>query len=241
MDLFILCISLHLQSLKLFVSGLQDGLRRLSGNEYILSTKREFTKCIMQLWHRVQIFHYIFFPAWVYIIYFCTFCVFCSLYCSTAWIFKKNNNNILVPFFPFLFIWIPPLSCLPFPHRAPPSPQSPDNSFVVKRHPPSNRPDHGEWGLLGLWHFQLGGGDPETVRLNLFNAAGLICVFFGGEIKRRLAMTACVKVSCSIIPQASDLLGPEDLLPLWGLWVPKLPWSHFALLATSHWSELPLE
>lgn len=93
---------------------------------------------------------------------------------------QKNKKQHPVPFFPFLFIWIPPLSCLPFPHRAPPSPQSPDNSSVVKRHPPSNRPDHGEWGLLGLWHFQLGGGDPETVRLNLFNAAGLICVFFGG-------------------------------------------------------------
>lgn len=94
-------LSLHLQSLKLFVSGFQDGLRRLSGNEYIFSTKREFTKCIMQLWHRVQIFHYIFFPAWVYIIYFCTFCVFCILYCSTAWISKKTknkkNNNIQFP------------------------------------------------------------------------------------------------------------------------------------------------
>lgn len=97
---FFSTLSLHLQSLKLFVSGFQDGLRRLSGNEYIFSTKREFTKCIMQLWHRVQIFHYIFFPAWVYIIYFCTFCVFCILYCSTAWISKKNkkkNNNIQFP------------------------------------------------------------------------------------------------------------------------------------------------
>lgn len=100
---FFSTLSLHLQSLKLFVSGFQDGLRRLSGNEYIFSTKREFTKCIMQLWHRVQIFHYIFFPAWVYIIYFCTFCVFCILYCSTAWISKKKQkktttSSSLLPF-----------------------------------------------------------------------------------------------------------------------------------------------
>lgn len=46
----------------------------------------------------------------------------------------------------------------------------------------------------------------------------------------------CVKLPCCILLQAFDLLGPEDLLPLWGLWVPKLSRGHTALLATSDWS-----
>lgn len=57
---------------------------------------------------------------------------------------------------------MPPFSSLTY--RAPSHPQSPDNSSVVKWHPPSYRPDHGERGLLGLWHLQLGGCNHETVR-----------------------------------------------------------------------------
>lgn len=48
--------------------------------------------------------------------------------------------------------------------RAPPHPQPPDHSALLKWHSSSNCANDGEWRLLGLWHLQLGGSDHETVR-----------------------------------------------------------------------------
>lgn len=48
-----------------------------------------------------------------------------------------------------------------------------------------------------------------------------------------LCLELLVNLPCWISPQAFDLFGPEDFLPLWCLRVPELPWGHAALLATS--------
>lgn len=103
------------------LSSSQDGLRRLSGNEYILSTKRKY-----------------------------------------AWRAQGGRQQVLCYVLAALFIG--DSLYLPFSQRGPPYPQSPGHSSVSKWHPPSHRRHHGEWGLVGFWHRQLGGCDHEKVR-----------------------------------------------------------------------------
>lgn len=138
----VVCVCLfYNQTLVLFRS--QDGLRRLSGNEYILSTKRE------------------------------SFWVSASQSGATPSVSKGVQGlitgcerGVRCP------CGSEGLCCASRPSRASSHPQSPDHSSVAERRPPSHRSNHGERGLVGLWHLQFGGRHHETVRPSCLCVAG---------------------------------------------------------------------
>lgn len=130
--------------------------------------------------------------------------------------------------FPFHLKYFFPLA-----HRTSPPPQSPDDPSVIKWHPASHCTDHGERRLLGLWCLYLGGCNNEAVRLKPSERLSEVVSLRKDGLGWLFSFFL---LSYWILLQASDLLGPEDFLSFWSLWVPKLPWSHFALLVTSDWS-----
>lgn len=196
-NVWILCVHY------IFHSHPQDGLRRLSGNEYIFSTKRKF----IHTWSMISsaILH---FTVWYNIIF-----LFGGL------------DEAPLPECPSFFS----LDLLADPHHIPSHLTTPLslNDIPPRIAQTMENEDSWDFDIFNL----------EAATMKRWGSPQLwaLCLIFF-SLKGECALKVYVELPCWILLQAFDVLGPEDLLPLWGLWVPKLPWGYAAFLATSDWS-----